>query len=166
MRRALTLVELVMVITLTMILTAAALAGLRGVQTWRASATVRRVQADVDYARNLALASGRRTLCRLNAGGTQYEIQQEPTAGTGTVNAVTLTHPFTDQAWLVVLNNLAIGEQIVLTPTLSPPTFGFAPTGLVIRADGTTLTGEVQLTFRSGAVLAVACGSGLTEVRW
>ena len=82
-RRGFTLVELVMVIVLTLILTSVSIKGLQGITAWRSAAAVQRVQADVLYARNQALLSTRRTVCVFDPSSHTYEIQQEAAPGSG-----------------------------------------------------------------------------------
>jgi type II secretory pathway pseudopilin PulG len=81
---AFTLVEAVLAITLTMILTAAAIGGLVGVQAWRGSSAVRRFEGELLYAHSAALLSTRRVMCVLS-NGTSYALQQETTPDTGSV---------------------------------------------------------------------------------
>lgn len=164
--RAFTLVELVLVISLTLILSAGALIGLRGTQNWRAAAAVRRLQADFTYARSAALLSGRRTLCAFDAGNGAYEIQQEASPGSGAITGVTLTHPATGQPWRVVLANLASGLQVDVSPATSRAFFGFEVTGMPVDSSGAALTRDLVLTCRPGGVLTLRAGSGLCEVSW
>jgi prepilin-type N-terminal cleavage/methylation domain-containing protein len=88
-RRGFTLVELSLVIVLTLILTSVVIHGLRGIGSWRAAAAIGRVQADVLYARDQALLSGRRTLCVFDATSQTYEIKQEAAPASGSISATT-----------------------------------------------------------------------------
>ncbi len=164
-RRAFTLVEAVLVIVLTLILTSASIGGLVGVQTWRGNSAVRRFQADLLYARNAAIASTRRVMCVLSAG-TTYELQQEATPGSGAVVATAMNHPLTDQAWRVNLNDLRRGLSVTVQPTLTPAEFGFNTDGRLINRNGTALQNNVVVTFNNGAVATLRAGSGLCEVQW
>lgn len=165
-RPAFTLVESVLAITLTMILTAAAIGGLRGVQSWRASTAVRRVQSDLLFARQAALLSGRRTLCVFDLQNKSYEVQQEATPRTGALVASVIEHPLAGVAWRVRLGDLAAGLGVSLSPSLSPSAVGFNATGSPVNSSGTLLASDVVLTFTSGAKLTVRAGSGLCEVAW
>ena len=158
-----TLVEMVIVIVLTLILTAAAIHGLIGISEWRAAAAVRRVYADVLYARNRALLSGRRTLCVFDAGAGTYELRQESSPASGAISATVIDHPLSGQAWQVALGDLSGGLGISSAPT---PTFGFGSDGMPIDASGVLISGDIDLTFTSGATLTVLAGSGLPEVTW
>jgi hypothetical protein len=159
-------VELVLVIVLTLILSAAAINGLHGVNTWRRSATINRIQADLLYARNQALLSGRRTLCVFDLGQQTYEIQQEAAPGTGALSAALVDHPLTDEPWQIAMAELAGGVRISSLPNLSQPSFGFGGDGLPIAATGTRVKSDLDVTFNTGATLTVFAGSGLSEVRW
>jgi Tfp pilus assembly protein FimT len=164
--RGFTLVESVLVILLTLILTSVALGGLRGVQSWRAAAAVRRVQADLLYARNAALTSGRRTLCVFDLARMTYEIQQESSPGSGAVAATPLEHPVTGAAWSVALSDLAAGLQVRFAPALNPATFGFDAAGLPMRSTGGALGSDLVMTFGGVGTLTIRAGSGLCEVTW
>ncbi|MEW6252977.1 MAG: hypothetical protein AB1716_20255 [Planctomycetota bacterium] len=166
MRRGVTLVELVLVITLTLVLSAAAIGGLRGVQSWRTSAAVRRVQADLDYARSLALLSGRRTLCRFDLAASSYELQQEPQPASGVIQGSPLVHPLDGRAWQVALDDLAAELTVTLQPVLTASAIGYGTDGLPVDANGTAVGQDVRLTFSNGAVLTLRSGSGLSEVTW
>lgn len=164
--RAFTLVELVLVVSLTLILSAGALAGLRGAQEWRSAAAVRRLQADFTYARNAALLSGRRTLCVFDAANGTYEIQQEAGAGQGRITGATLTHPATGQPWRVALASLATGLQIDVSPATNRVSFGFDGTGMPVDRNGAALARDLTLTCTPGGVITLRAGSGLCEVSW
>ncbi|GEM_PF-3081947 len=165
-RRALTLVELVLVLTLTLILSAAAIGGLRGVQTWRAAAAVRRIQADLQYARSLAMLSTRRTLCVFEPGNVSYQLQQEPSPASGNIAGQTIIHPVTDQPWQVVLSDLASNLTVSISPAQNPASFGFDTSGALVNAAGSVLAGDVVMSFNTGATIRLHAGSGLCEVTW
>ena len=162
-RRGFTLVEMVMVIVLTLILTSVSIKGLHGISTWRSSAAVQRVQADVLHARNQALLSARRTLCIFDLDSQTYEIQQEPTPASGSISAVLVDHPLTSEPWRVALQDLSGSLSISSAPTA---TFGFDTDGMLVAASGTRLSSDVDVTFNNGATLTVFAGSGLSEVNW
>lgn len=164
-RRAFTLVECVMVIVVTLILTAAAVGGLRGTQTWRASAAVRRVQSDLLYARSAALLSGRRTLCIFDAGQGTYELQQEASPASGVIAGVVLDHPVTDAPWQVALMDLAPGLTLSL-PGLDPTEIGFDTAGMPVNRAGAPLSNDITLTLGGAGTITLCAGSGLCEVSW
>jgi prepilin-type N-terminal cleavage/methylation domain-containing protein len=165
-RRAFTLVECVMVIVLTLILTAAAIGGLRGTQTWRASAAVTRVQSDLLYARSAALLTGRRTLCVFDTALGTYELQQEASPGSGAVVGVVLEHPVTDSPWQVALGDLASGLTLSLPPALNPTEIGFDAAGMPINRAGAALSNDITITLGGAGTLTLRAGSGLCEVSW
>jgi prepilin-type N-terminal cleavage/methylation domain-containing protein len=164
--RAFTLVECVMVIVLTLILTAAAIGGLRGTQTWRASAAAKRVQSDLLYARSAALLSGRRTLCIFDTGQGTYELQQEATPASGAIAGVVLDHPVTDAPWRVTLADLASGLTLSFPPTLNPAEIGFDIAGMPINRSGAALANDITINLGNGSTLTLRAGSGLCEVSW
>jgi Tfp pilus assembly protein FimT len=169
-RRAFTLVESIMVIVITMILTAASFAGLRGVQTWRATAAVRRVQSDLLYARSAAMLSGRRTLCVFDTSQNRYTLQQEanpPPAGSPVaIVGVTLEHPVTGSTWQVALNDLANGLTMTFPSGFTPTEIGFDVSGLMCRRMGSTMGKDVTLTLGSAGTVTVRGSSGLSEVSY
>jgi prepilin-type N-terminal cleavage/methylation domain-containing protein len=162
-KQGFTLTELVMVIVLTLILAAASIAGLQGIGTWRSAAAVRRVQADVFYARNLALLSSRRTLCVFHTGSDTYEVQQEASPASGSISAAVIDHPLTGEPWQVALPDLCAGLGISSAPT---PTFGFGIDGCPVSMSGSRISSDIDVTFNTGATLTVIAGSGLSEVSW
>jgi Tfp pilus assembly protein FimT len=164
-QRAFTLVEAVLVIVLTLILTSASIGGLVGVQNWRGNSAVRRFQADALYARNVAITSTRRVMCVISTG-TTYELQQEAAPGSGAVVATAMNHPLTDQAWRVNLGDLRSGLSVTVQPSLTPVEFGFNLDGRLIRRNGSVMQSDVVVTFNNGAVATLRAGSGLCEVQW
>jgi prepilin-type N-terminal cleavage/methylation domain-containing protein len=162
-RRGFTLVELVLVIVITLILTSTAIHGLAGVTDWRAAAAVRRAHADVTHARSQAMLTGRRTLCIFDADSSTYELRQEATPGSGPLAAEILDHPLSGQAWQVMLRDLSSGLEIDSAPT---PAFGFGRDGLPIDSSGAYLDDDIDITFSGGATLRVLAGSGLLEMSW
>jgi prepilin-type N-terminal cleavage/methylation domain-containing protein len=165
-RRSFTLVESVLVLAISAILTAAALGGLQGVQSWRAAAAVRSVQNDVLSARQMALLSTRRTLCVFDLAQMNYEVQQESAPGSGAIVAAVIDHPLTREPWRVTLSDLAGGLGVSFNPVLSPTTFGFDAVGLPVTGAGSALGSDLVLTFTTGATLTLRAGSGLCEVTW
>ena len=165
-RRSFTLAELVAAIAVSAFLTGAAMSGLRGVQTWRGAAAVRRVHSDLMCARQTAMLSTRRTLCVFNLGNITYELQQESSPGSGAIVATVIDHPLTDEPWRVSLRDLAAGLGVSFSPALSPATFGFDTSGLPVNAAGSALASDLVLTFTTGATVTVRAGSGLCEVNW
>lgn len=161
--RGFTIVEMVMVIVLALILTAASIKGLQGIGAWRSAAAVQRVQADVLHARNRALLSARRTLCVFDTGSHAYEIQQEAAPASGAISATLIDHPLTDEPWQVTLQSLSGNLSISSAPT---PTFGFGADGIPVESSGTRFGSDIAVTFSNGATLTVFAGSGLSEVSW
>ncbi len=155
-----------LVITLTMILAAGAVSGLRGLDSWRASAAVRRIQADLAYARDVALLSARRTLCVIDLDKMTYEIQQEAVPSSAAIVASVIDHPLTKESWQVTLSELSRDLRINSVSGLDPPTIGFGSEGVLVNSSGKPLKKDVELTFSSGARLTLRAGSGLCEVRW
>lgn len=164
--RGFTLVESIMVIVLTMILATVALAGLRGTQTWRASAAVGRVQSDLLYARSAALLAGRRTLCVVDTVQNVYTLQQEASPATGAIVGVVLDHPVTGTPWRVALGDLATGLTISFSPALNPTEIGFDATGMPINRAGTPLANDIAMRLGSTGTVTLRAGSGLCEVSW
>ena len=165
-RSAFTLVELVAVIVLTMILTAASIEGLRGVSAWRTAAGIRRVEADLRYARDTALLSGRRTACVFDLTDQTYELRQETTPGTGSLSAAALDHPTTYQPWIVSIGDLASGLAIATLPNVQNSAIGFDGDGMPIRLTGARYSSNLSVNFNDGSSLCVYAGSGLSEVVW
>ena len=162
-RHGFTLVELVLVISLTMILASAALGGLRNMTRWRMSAAVGRVQSDLLYARDLAMLSARRTWCEFDLRGQAYELGQEPAPASGAIASKPIAHPLTGDTWRVTLAELADG----LTVASDDPEFGFAADGVPVDASGRWLgSSGAEVRFSNGATLTVAGGTGLPEVQW
>ena len=106
-RRGFTLVELVLVAVMAAMLAALAVGGLAGIRKWQNINAVRRVQADLLYARAAAQATLRRTLWRFDAGRQAYELLQEPLPASGAIQQNPMTDPSTGVDWVVALNSLS-----------------------------------------------------------
>lgn len=168
MKRAhgVTLVELVLVIVLTLILASAAIGGLKGVQTWRAAAAIRRIQADLTYTRNLAMISSRRTLCVFDSSGDSYEIRQEAVPSQGPISGSPVLHPLTGQPWSVALAELGGAVGINTVTGVSNESLGFGGDGMPLDALGQPAAGNVTVELSNGADIVVYRGSGLSEAVW
>jgi Tfp pilus assembly protein FimT len=164
--RAVTLVELVLVIVLTLILASVAIGGLKGVQTWRAAAATRRVQADLTYARDLAMISSRRTLCTFDSSAGSYEIRQEAAPTHGLIIGSLVQHPLTGQPWSVLLADLGGAIAIDAVSGVSDESLGFGGDGMPLDASGQPVTGNVTVELSNGAEIVIHRGSGLNEVVW
>ena len=164
--RALTLVELVVTISVMMILTAVSVSGLVGMRTWRAGAAVRRVHADLAYARARAMLSSRRTICEFDLKAQSYELQQEAKPVTGKISGSVLAHPLKDEDWRVTLAELGGGLTVSAISGASGDEVGFSPQGLPVNRSGKVITKDVQVRFSNGAQIVIHGGSGLCEVSW
>lgn len=164
--RALTLVELVVTISVAGILIAASIGGLMGVQTWRAASAVRKIQADLSYARARAMLSERRTLCTFNTGAQRYELAQEPQPATGTIKAQIMPRPLDDEPWRVRLANLGGGIELKGLSGLNNGELGFAADGCPVGASGKPIGKDARIRFSSGAQIVVRAKSGLSEIIW
>jgi prepilin-type N-terminal cleavage/methylation domain-containing protein len=162
---AFTLVELLVVITLTLILAGAAVGTLSGATTWRTRAGVRRIEADVACARSYALLTGCRTLWAYTTSTATYELQQEQAPRTGAISATVINHPLTSAAWRVRVSDLG-GLQISSFGSLGATSFGFGADGRPISTAGAVLSNNVDITFQNGTVLTIYAGSGVAEVTW
>lgn len=164
MFRGFTLTELVMVITLTLLLSATAIGGLIGMKSWRAAAAVRRVNEEILYARNLAVLTGRRTLWACDLANQTYEIRQEAAARGGALDAQPLPHPLTGAAWNVALAELAAGLSISAMDGGDNGRIGFDTAGVPSGAAGNALKDNVQVKFTNQMRITVFSGSGLCEI--
>jgi Tfp pilus assembly protein FimT len=164
--RGVTLVELVTVIVLTLVLTSVAIGGLVGMRTWRRAAAVRRIHADVLYARHLAMLSSRRTLCVFDTASQTYELRQEAAPASGVVAATVIEHPTSAGPWTVALADLAGDLRVVSVVGVSAATLGFGADGLPIESSGAWVGQDVRIDFDNGAAIEVRRGSGFAEVIW
>ncbi len=162
--RAFTIVELVLVITVSVILSAVAIGGLLGYDSWRSAAAVKRIQADLLYARQLAMQSQRRTLCVFDTGAQTYALQQEATPGSGAVTGASLTHPLTEANWSVAMSGLSASLTVSSVSGASGNTFGFDANGMPIESTGAAVSGDVDVTFSDGVKLRVAQHTGIAEI--
>ena len=164
---AVTIVELVMVIIVTMILAGASIAGLNGVQSWRAAAAARRLHADFAYARNLAVLSSRRTaLAIVDKATLTYELRQEAVPATGALVASVLTHPATGKDWSVTLGGLASGLSLQSSDGPANDVIGFDADGLLIDSSGGQWNGDISLSLSSGATINLTQATGVAELVW
>ena len=165
--RGVTLVELIVVISLTAILAGVSIRGFGGVQAWRAAAAAKRFHADCLHARNLAILSSRRTaIVIVDASGMVYQLQQEAAPAEGTLLTTPLTHPLTGQDWQVALGSLASG--LSLQSNDGPPggVIGFDSDGLPIDANGALWNADVNLSLSSGVTIEIEQYTGIAELIW
>ncbi len=165
--RGVTVVELVMVIVVTMILAGASIAGLNGVQAWRAAAAVKRLYADCGFARNLAMLSARRTaLVIVDEASMSYELRQEAAPGVGALVTTPLTHPVTGQDWRVVLGSVATGLSLLSSNGPAGGVIGFDADGLPIDGGGAHWNADIDLVLSSGATIGIEQQTGIAELIW
>ncbi|MGD8451488.1 MAG: type II secretion system protein [Phycisphaerae bacterium] len=165
-RRALTMVELVLTMSIALVLATVAISGLVGVQSWRASTAVRRIGADLAYARATAMLSSCRTLCTFDVAGQQYTLEQEPQPASGKIAAKPLTHPLSDAPWQVSITDLGGGTHLDDVSGLAGSALGFGADGCPLQPDGKPLTKDARLRFAGGVEIVVRGGSGVSEIIW
>lgn len=166
MRRGLTLVELVLTMAIALILATVAISGLVGVQSWRASSAVRRIGADLAYARATAMLSSCRTLCTFDLKAQRYTLEQESQPGTGKIAAQVLTHPLNDAPWNVSIADLGGGTHLNTLSGVSNNGLGFGADGCPLQPNGKPLTQDARLRFAGGVEIVVRGGSGVSEIIW
>ena len=165
--RGVTMVELVMVISISMILAAVSIVGFQGVQSWRAASAVKRLRADFRHARNLAMLSSRRTaLVIVDEAAMTYELRQEAAPSAGSRSLSVLTHPVTGQDWSVTLGGIAAGLSLQSNNGPSDGVIGFDADGMPIDSGGALWGGDIDLLFSTGAAIHVAWRTGIAEVIW
>ncbi len=165
-RAALTLVELVLTMSLTLILASVAIGALVGVQTWRQTAGVRRIAADIAYARAEAMLSGRRTMCRFNLGMQEYTLLQEAQPATGKIDGAVMNHPGDETPWQIRASELGSDLSLHALHGVDGRTFGFATTGLPVNENGHPLRQDVRLDLSNGVQVVVRGETGVCEVIW
>lgn len=164
-RRALTLMELALTLVVILVLAGAAVGAVKGAATWRRTGGVKRVAADLTYARDLALLTGCRTLWSFQAASQSYTLRQESSPATGALGGTALVDPLTGAAWNVALAGL--GGLAISGITGTPDSaVGFSPEGTPLRTSGASVSASIQITLSNGAVLTVDRGSGLAGVAW
>ncbi|MBN2445852.1 MAG: prepilin-type N-terminal cleavage/methylation domain-containing protein [Phycisphaerae bacterium] len=164
--RGLSLVELVVTISITLILASVSIGTFVGVNAWRESTAIRRVHADLSFARARAMLSGCRTLCEFDLGKQAYELSREPQPGTGKLSTKPLKHPQDGLTWRVNLADLASGVRIKGLSGIGGNAIGFGADGLPIASNGKTLGNDIEIRFNTGAQITLAADSGLCEIVW
>jgi len=164
-RTAFTLAELVTVIVLTTILSAGALAGLRGLGRWRDATAQRRLVADLRHARALAMLTGRRTMVVFDLASQSWRLEQEDQPAEGSFRGSTIIHPQSFQPWVVRLPDIASSLRIASLTNVSGGRIGFAADGLPIDAAGNRPRKSAVITLNNGRLVAVYAGSGFCEVK-
>ena len=165
-RRGLTLVALVVTMSIAIVLGAVAIGGIVGVGAWRAASAVRRVHADVTYARTHAMLTTCRTACAFDTGDGSYEIEAESQPRSGSLAANVLQHPLYDGSWSVALADLGGGVSINSIGGIADGVLGFDRNGLPVRSSGNKINSNVSVKFNTGAEIIVYADSGMCEITW
>lgn len=164
--RGFTLVELVVTVSMMAVLSAAAVGGLMGLQTWRATSAVQRVHEDITYARATAMLTGRRTLIDFRGGRQFYQIRQEAKPHTGPIDAELIARPIDGAPWIVNLAELGGGVSLIDAGGSGAYTIGFDAGGLPVKAGGAAVTTDTHIRFDHGAEIVVYAATGVSEVVW
>lgn len=163
-RRAFTLVELMLVIAMTAIVAGMAAGGLKSVRSAQKSNAVRRVQADLTYARDRAMSTGCRTQWALVKAAQAYELRAESAPASGTISAKVIKLP-SGAAWHVALRDLAAGLSVSKLTAANSNAVFFAAAGNLINKSGKP-AGDATVKFNSGAIIAISSTTGAAAVHW
>lgn len=156
-----TLVELIAVIVIALIMSGVAVASLGPWQGARRGMAAKRLQRDLAFARQRALATGTNHWLVFSVGSQNWNLLVEDPANPGRAHAVALTDTATGQAYLTQLGaDPLVGVRLESAAFDGQPEVGFDWLGRPLNSTGAFLAADGQAVFASGATVGVAAGSG------
>jgi len=158
-----TLIELIAVMAIAMIMCGVAFASLGPLQSTRRGIAAKRLQRDLAFVRQRALATGTTHWVVISIGSQNWTLLVEDPANPGRANAVALTDMATGQAYQTQLGGDPLtGVQLQSAGFDGQPIIGFDWLGRPLNSTGALLAANGQAVFQSGATVEVTAGSGLT----
>ncbi len=160
--RAFSLVELVVVITITGIIAAVALPAMSSLSATRSSAPAGQILRALGYARERAIATACRTWVVFSTASNSYSVLGEPIGNPGRGNAVTLTDPATRSNYLQSLSTTEYaGVSLVSAVFDSGSEVGFDWLGRPLNSTSASLAAQGTITLTQGKTVTVQVGTGL-----
>lgn len=157
-----TLIELIAVVTIALIMSGVAIASLGPLQSTRRGMAATRLQRDLCFARQRAIATGTNHWVVFSVGSQNWTLLVENPANPGRANAIALTDTATGQPYLTQLGvDPLVGVQLQSAAFAGQPIVGFDWLGRPLNSTGTLLAANGQVVFQSGATVGVTAGSGL-----
>lgn len=161
-----TLVELVVVMTLAVVMTAIAIPSLIRTTSSRASAAARMLTKDINFARSWSISTGRKSWIVLSTSPSNYTLVGEPPGTVGRVSAVAIADPVTGQDVARTLNtgDFAAIQITAVTVPGGGNEVGFDWQGRPFGAAGTILPSDASITLSGGRSVTIGASTGLA--RW
>lgn len=161
--RALTLVELVMVLSLTGVLAAAGVGGFVGLADWRAAAGLRRLADDIRCARQTAIIAGVRVGWVFDPAAQAYELRRESEPADGAFAGAAMPHALTGGDWRVLLAEIG-ARRIASVRGTSANTIVFGPDGLPRNTAGQRVAANVVIRMTGQGRIVVERRTGVVRM--
>lgn len=130
----------------------------------RQVAATRRVQADLAWARQYAVATGRRTWVVFDEVAESWSLLAELPSNPGRANAVALSDPGTGGTWTGAADGNGLFDVEIITAEFDgADEIGFDWIGRPLNAAETDLAAEGVVTLTGGHQVTVAAESGLVR---
>ncbi|MGE0481418.1 MAG: Tfp pilus assembly protein FimT/FimU [Phycisphaerae bacterium] len=162
-RRGLTLVEMVLVLSLTGVLAAVSVGGFVGFTDWRAATGLKRLADDIRFARQAAIIAGVRTAWVFDAARQSYELRREPDVASGAFGGAVLPHALTGGDWRVALAEIGAGP-IVRVQGTTANTVVFGSDGLPRNVAGQRVGNNVVIRLIAGGRVVIERRTGVVRM--
>lgn len=146
-RGAFTLIELIAVMILVGTLAVAAAVSFASIPTSRQALAARRIEADLSFARERAMATGLSHWVVFNTGSSSYSLLAEDPQNPGRAGALAVTDPATGASFVQRLNfNEFAGVTLVSVSADAAAEIGFNWKGEPLNAANTALAANATVT--------------------
>ncbi len=156
-----TLVELIVVVVVLAILSAAAIPSVGAMRSIRERGATQQLLRDVSFARQRAQATGVTSWVRFSPASSAYSVLAESSPGAGRGTAITITDPATNAPMSVSFSSGDLAGVTLQVAGLTGNEVGFDRYGRPMLVDTTILTSNATITLSAGPSVTITARSGL-----
>ncbi|MBL0926558.1 MAG: GspH/FimT family pseudopilin [Phycisphaerales bacterium] len=164
-RRGFTLIELLMVMVMMAVIAATAVPAISRLSGQRQRSAARDLYADIVFARQNAVATGRRTWVVFSTANQTWSLFIETAGAPGRSNRVQMTDPATNNLFLTRLNNGPYAGVTLTSVNIDGnPEIAFDWLGKPYNQGETDLAANGVITLSGGRTITITPGTGYAQV--
>jgi Tfp pilus assembly protein FimT len=158
------LIELVAIMVILAILSASAIPALAQLDNTRDAIAAKELRRDLMYARQRAIATGRRTWIEIDTAGESWSLLEESLSTPGRASATAINDRGTGRTYVVTLESIGAHNADILTASFDgAAVIGFDWIGRPLNSAETALSAAGTITVSGSQTITVVPDTGFID---